>query len=158
LALLTVQAAKELELDSFASALGRVDSRRPQVLQLGIMLHSLVIGFTLALALTECRLPIPHNCNIIPLALQRPLAQRMHSSIAALPSAPPPTDAGARSWSFTWFCPVLALLFALTTPTGIFSGLIVFSNRNHHPSTGTNANGMGVKVAEGVLVLSARAG
>jgi zinc transporter 1/2/3 len=71
--------------------------------------------------------------------------------IAALPSAPPPTDAGARSWSFTSFRPVLVLLFALKTPARIFSGLIVVSSRNHHPSTGTNANGVGVKVAEGVL-------
>jgi hypothetical protein len=39
------------------------------------------------------------------------------------------------------------LLFALKTPARIFSSLIVFSSRNHP----ANANGVGVKVAEGVL-------
>jgi hypothetical protein len=51
----------------------------------------------------------------------------------ALPSAPPPIDAGARSWSFMWFCPVLALLSALTTPAGIFSSLIAAAETTTHP-------------------------
>jgi hypothetical protein len=54
----------------------------------------------------------------------------MHTT---LPSAPPPTDAGAWSWSFTWFRPVLALLSVLTTPAGIFSGLIVAAETTTHP-------------------------
>jgi zinc transporter 1/2/3 len=113
------------------------------------MLHSLVIGFTLALASGADFESLATAISFHQLFEGLSLGIR----IAALPSAPPPTDAGAdaRSWSFTWLRPVLALLFALTTPAGIFSGLIVFGSGNHHPSTGTNANGVGVKVAEGVL-------
>jgi zinc transporter 1/2/3 len=111
------------------------------------MLHSLVIGFTLALASGADFESLVTAISFHQLFEGLSLGIR----IAALPVPPPQTDAGSefRQWSLRWLYPVLALLFALTTPAGIFSGLIVFGN-GHHP-TGANGNGVGAKVAEGVL-------
>lgn len=112
------------------------------------MLHSLVIGFTLALASGADFESLVTAISFHQLFEGLSLGIR----IAALPAPPPRTDADTefRQWSLRWLYPVLALLFALTTPAGIFSGLVVFGN-GHHPATGTNGNGVGAKVAEGVL-------
>jgi zinc transporter 1/2/3 len=105
------------------------------VLQLGIMLHSLVIGFTLALA---------SGADFGSLATAISFHQFFEGlslgiRIAALPAHPDP-----RQSSLGWLRPLLALLFALTTPAGILSGLIVFD-------AGLRGGGVGAKVAEGVL-------
>ena len=99
------------------------------------MLHSLVIGFTLALA---------SGAEFGSLATAIQFHQFFEGlslgiRIAALPTHPDP-----RHSSLCWLRPILALLFALTTPAGILSGLIVFD-------AGLRGGGVGVKVAEGVL-------
>ncbi len=100
------------------------------------MLHSLVIGFTLALASGADFQSLATAISFHQLFEGLSLGIR----IAALP---PPTD--PKQSSLAWLRPVLALLFALTTPAGIFSGLIVFGNGH------TDAGAVGAKVAEGVL-------
>jgi zinc transporter 1/2/3 len=103
------------------------------VLQLGIMLHSLVIGFTLALASGSDFESLATAISFHQLFEGLSLGIR----IAALPAHP-------ESSSLNWLRPLLALLFALTTPAGILSGLIVFD-------AGHRGGGVGAKVAEGVL-------
>ena len=104
-----------------------------QVLQLGIMLHSLVIGFTLALASGSDFESLATAISFHQLFEGLSLGIR----IAALPTHP-------QQSSLNWLRPLLALLFALTTPAGILSGLIVFD-------AGHRGGGVGAKVAEGVL-------
>ncbi|KAN0135229.1 Zinc/iron permease [Lactarius tabidus] len=107
------------------------------VLQLGIMLHSLVIGFTLALASGSDFESLATAISFHQLFEGLSLGIR----IAALPVHPDPQQ---QQSSLNWLRPLLALLFALTTPAGILSGLIVFD-------AGHRGGGVGVKVAEGVL-------
>ena len=109
---------------------------RSQVLQLGIMLHSLVIGFTLALASGSDFESLAAAISFHQLFEGLSLGIR----IAALPG---PTD--SQQSSLGWLRPILALLFALTTPAGILSGLIVFGSRHG------DASRVGAKIAEGVL-------
>jgi zinc transporter 1/2/3 len=97
------------------------------------MLHSLVIGFTLALASGSDFESLATAISFHQLFEGLSLGIR----IAALPAHP-------ESSSLNWLRPLLALLFALTTPAGIFSGLIVFD-------AGHRGGGVGAKVAEGVL-------
>ncbi|KAH8980034.1 Zinc/iron permease [Lactarius hatsudake] len=106
------------------------------VLQLGIMLHSLVIGFTLALASGSDFESLATAISFHQLFEGLSLGIR----IAALPAHPDPQHRSTLSW----LRPLLALLFALTTPAGILSGLIVFD-------AGHRGGGVGAKVAEGVL-------
>ncbi|KAH8987155.1 Zinc/iron permease [Lactarius akahatsu] len=106
------------------------------VLQLGIMLHSLVIGFTLALASGSDFESLATAISFHQLFEGLSLGIR----IAALPAHPDPQQRSTLSW----LRPLLALLFALTTPAGILSGLIVFD-------AGHRGGGVGAKVAEGVL-------
>ncbi len=100
------------------------------------MIHSLVIGFTLALASGA------DFESLVSAILFHQLFEGLSLGIriAALPP-PAPTDP-----RFGWLRPVLALLFALTTPAGILSGLYVFGGGGH-----TNAGRAGTKIAEGVL-------
>ncbi|KAH9994332.1 ZIP zinc transporter-domain-containing protein [Russula compacta] len=131
------------------------------VLQLGIMLHSLVIGFTLALASGSDFESLVTAISFHQLFEGLSLGIR----IAALPP-PAPTDNNKPSsgLGFGWLRPLLALLFALTTPAGILSGLVVFgdggssssnSSGGHHKHQGGGAGGVvtgpGAKIAEGVL-------
>jgi zinc transporter 1/2/3 len=117
--------------------------RNSQVLQLGIMLHSLVIGFTLALASGADFESLVTAISFHQLFEGLSLGIR----IAALP---PPTD--PQRPSLWWLYPVLAVLFALTTPAGILSGLAVFgSGSGSHDSSTAGRAGAGAKIAEGVL-------
>jgi zinc transporter 1/2/3 len=100
------------------------------------MLHSLVIGFTLALASGSDFESLATAISFHQLFEGLSLGIR----IAALPR---PTD--AQQTSLGWLRPILALLFALTTPAGILSGLIVFGSRHG------DASRVGAKIAEGVL-------
>jgi zinc transporter 1/2/3 len=99
------------------------------------MLHSLVIGFTLALASGSDFESLATAISFHQLFEGLSLGIR----IAALPAHPDP-----RQSTLGWLRPLLALLFALTTPAGILSGLIVFD-------AGHRGGGVGAKVAEGVL-------
>jgi zinc transporter 1/2/3 len=110
-----------------------------QVLQLGIMLHSLVIGFTLALASGA------DFESLVTAILFHQIFEGLSLGIR-IAALPPPAD--SQRPSLWWLHPVLALLFALTTPAGIISGLFVFGNSSggHKGTTGA-----GAKIAEGVL-------
>ncbi|KAF8260497.1 Zinc/iron permease [Lactarius quietus] len=105
------------------------------VLQLGIMLHSLVIGFTLALA---------SGSDFESLATAISFHQLFEGLSLGIRIAGLPVPQDPKQSSLTWLRPLLALLFALTTPAGILSGLIVFD-------AGHRGGGVGAKVAEGVL-------
>ena len=108
-----------------------------QVLQLGFMIHSLVIGFTLALASGA------DFESLVTAILFHQLFEGLSLGIR-IAALPPPTD--PQQPILGWLRPVLALLFALTTPAGILSGLYVFGEGH------TNAGGgAGTKIAEGVL-------
>jgi len=106
------------------------------------MLHSLVIGFTLALASG------PDFESLVTAISFHQLFEGLSLGIriAALPA---PTT-GAPQSSLGWLRPILALLFALTTPAGILSGLIVFGGGGHRGG-GASGAAVGPKVAEGVL-------
>jgi len=106
------------------------------VLQLGIMLHSLVIGFTLALASGA------DFESLVTAIVFHQLFEGLSLGIRIAALAPP---ASPEQSSLGWLRPVLALLFALTTPAGILSGLIVFGGDRN------DAASAGAKVAEGVL-------
>lgn len=123
------------------------------------MLHSLVIGFTLALASGSDFESLVTAISFHQLFEGLSLGIR----IAALPP-PDPTDSTNKPSSglgFGWLRPLLALLFALTTPAGILSGLIVFGDGGSSNSSGGHqgggaggggvVNGPGAKIAEGVL-------
>ena len=114
-----------------------------QVLQLGIMLHSLVIGFTLALASG------PDFESLVTAISFHQLFEGLSLGIriAALPA---PTTSAQQS-SLGWLRPILALLFALTTPAGILSGLIVFGSSGHRGGGGASGAAVSAKVAEGLL-------
>jgi zinc transporter 1/2/3 len=123
----------------------RFISAHRQVLQLGIMLHSLVIGFTLALASGSDFESLVTAISFHQLFEGLSLGIR----IAALPAP----AAGAQRSSLGWLRPILALLFALTTPAGILSGLIAFGGGGGgggHRGGASRAS-VGAKVAEGVL-------
>jgi len=100
------------------------------------MIHSLVIGFTLALASGA-----DFESLVTAILFHQLEGLSLGIRIAALP---PPTD--PQQTILAWLRPVLSLLFALTTPAGILFGLYVFGGGN------TNAGGgPGTKIAEGVL-------
>lgn len=109
------------------------------VLQLGIMIHSLVIGFTLALASGA------DFESLVTAILFHQVFEGLSLGIR-IAALPPPAD--PQQPILGWLRPVLALLFALTTPAGILSGLYVFGGGVHTPNAGAGA---GTKIAEGVL-------
>jgi solute carrier family 39 (zinc transporter), member 1/2/3 len=113
-----------------------------QVLQLGIMIHSLVIGFTLALASGA------DFESLVTAILFHQVFEGLSLGIR-IAALPPPTDP-QQSTVLCWLRPVLALLFAITTPAGILSGLCVFGGGSGHADAG-GARGAGSKIAEGVL-------
>jgi len=100
------------------------------------MLHSLVIGFTLALA---------SGADFESLVTAITFHQLFEGLSLGIRIAALPPPASPEQSSLVWLRPVLALLFALTTPAGILSGLIVFGSER------SGAAGAGAKVAEGVL-------
>jgi len=114
-------------------------SSQSQVLQLGIMIHSLVIGFTLALASGA------DFESLVTAILFHQVFEGLSLGIR-IAALPPPTD--PEQPVLGWLRPVLALLFALTTPAGILSGLYVFGGGRH---TNAGSGGAATKIAEGVL-------
>jgi zinc transporter 1/2/3 len=105
------------------------------------MIHSLVIGFTLALASGA------DFESLVTAILFHQVFEGLSLGIR-IAALPPPTDP-QQSILLCWLRPVLALLFALTTPAGILSGLYVFGGGGHADAGG--APGAGSKIAEGVL-------
>jgi zinc transporter 1/2/3 len=105
------------------------------------MFHSLVIGFTLALASGADFKSLVTAISFHQLFEGLSLGTR-------IASLPPKTDADTEFWKWTVALP--GPRAPLCTHAGIFSGLIIFGN-GHHQATGTNANGVGAKVAEGTL-------
>jgi len=110
------------------------------VLQLGIMIHSLVIGLTLSITsgaeFTSLVTAIIFHQLFEGLSLGIRIAAIPPSSDSNAPSrSPSPSGNGSRS-SLTpshpgrsILQPVLTILFALTTPLGIALGLLVFKSR-----------------------------
>lgn len=103
------------------------------------MIHSLVIGFTLALASGA------DFESLVTAILFHQVFEGLSLGIR-IAALPPPTEL-QQSIVLYWLRPVLALLFALTAPAGILSGLCVFGGGGGH----TDAGGAGSKIAEGVL-------
>jgi len=102
------------------------------------MIHSLVIGFTLALASGA------DFESLVTAILFHQIFEGLSLGIR-IAALPPPTDPQQRILG--WLRPVLALLFALTTPAGILSGIYVFGGGGD-----TTARAVaGTKIAEGVL-------
>jgi zinc transporter 1/2/3 len=102
------------------------------------MIHSLVIGFTLALASGA------DFESLVTAILFHQVFEGLSLGIR-IAALPPPTD--PQQPILCWLRPVLALLFALTTPAGILSGLYVFGGGH----TNAGSAGAGSKIAEGVL-------
>jgi len=118
------------------------------VLQLGIMLHSLVIGITLALTaggdFTSLLIAILFHQLFEGLSLG--------IRIASLPPPPHPRQRSSLSIS-----PILSFLFAVTTPLGLAIGLLAFSSSNTHralPST-LLIKGLMSAISAGMLVYAA---
>ena len=105
------------------------------------MIHSLVIGFTLALASGA------DFESLVTAILFHQLFEGLSLGIR-IAALPPPTD--PQQPALCWLRPVLALLFALTAPAGIVSGLYVFGG-GHANGAGAGGAGVGTKIAEGVL-------
>lgn len=110
------------------------------------MFHSLVIGFTLALASGPDFESLATAISFHQLFEGLSLGIR----IAALPSPPASNTTSAINniLGGGWLRPILALLFALTTPAGILSGLVVFGSSGDDPGGIMRTN---LKIAEGVL-------
>jgi solute carrier family 39 (zinc transporter), member 1/2/3 len=108
-----------------------------QVLQLGIMIHSFVIGFTLALA---------SGTDFESLVTAISFHQLFEGLSLGIRIAALPPPANSQQPRLGWLGPVLTLLFALTTPAGILSGLCAFGSGH----SGAQATA-GTKIAEGVL-------
>ncbi|KAI0065164.1 Zinc/iron permease [Artomyces pyxidatus] len=104
-----------------------------QVLQFGIMIHSLVIGLTLAIASGADFTSLVAAISFHQLFEGLSLGIR----IAALPA---PRDGPSH---LVWLKPVLAILFAITTPVGITIGLLSFG--------AAGSGGVRLKVIEGLM-------
>ncbi|KAG9225447.1 hypothetical protein CCMSSC00406_0002950 [Pleurotus cornucopiae] len=83
------------------------------VLQLGIMIHSLVIGLTLSIT------PKADFTSLVTAIFFHQLFEGLSLGIR-IASLPPPTDKSSRSL----LAPALSALFAVTTPAGILIGLL----------------------------------
>jgi solute carrier family 39 (zinc transporter), member 1/2/3 len=103
------------------------------------MIHSLVIGFTLALASGA------DFESLVTAILFHQVFEGLSLGIR-IAALSPPTD--PQQPILCWLRPILAPLFALTTPAGILSGLYVFAGDGH---TNASGGGPGSKIAEGVL-------
>ncbi|KAJ7915681.1 Zinc/iron permease [Mycena leptocephala] len=113
------------------------------VLELGIMLHSLVIGLTLALTsggdFTSLLTAIVFHQLFEGLSLGIRIAQ--------LPSP--------KTHRRDWFSITLSLLFALTTPVGLAIGMLAFAHSaQKHPST-LLVKGVMSAVSAGMLIYAA---
>ncbi|KAI0048134.1 Zinc/iron permease [Auriscalpium vulgare] len=104
------------------------------VLQFGIMIHSLVIGLTLAIASGA------DFTSLVAAIVFHQLFEGLSLGIR-IAGLPAPRDP-SRGW--LWLKPVLALLFAVTTPAGITIGLLTFG-------VGSGSGGVRLKLIEGLM-------
>ncbi|KAJ7039059.1 Zinc/iron permease [Mycena alexandri] len=119
------------------------------VLELGIMLHSLVIGLTLALTsggdFTSLLTAIVFHQLFEGLSLG--------IRIASLPA--PKTHSHSHTRRRDWFSITLSLLFALTTPVGLAIGMLAFArSAQTNPST-LLIRGVMSAVSAGMLIYAA---
>ncbi|KAJ7106567.1 Zinc/iron permease [Mycena epipterygia] len=112
------------------------------VLELGILLHSLVIGLTLALTSGG------DFTSLLTAIIFHQLFEGLSLGIriAALP------DAKARR---DWFSTTLSLLFALTTPVGLALGLRVFAPGAQAQASSLLIKGLMSAVSAGMLIYAA---
>ncbi|KII84827.1 hypothetical protein PLICRDRAFT_57339 [Plicaturopsis crispa FD-325 SS-3] len=89
------------------------------VLQMGIMIHSLVIGLTLAITTGS------EFTTLVTAIIFHQLFEGLSLGVR-IASLPPSDDGGFERLPF--LKPILTFLFAITTPAGIVLGLLVFSN------------------------------
>ncbi|KAF9267154.1 Zinc/iron permease [Marasmius fiardii PR-910] len=110
------------------------------VLQMGIMIHSLVIGLTLAIAsgsefTTLTTAIIFHQLfEGLSLGIRIAAIPPPHSpSPSSLPlhNPKPDDDPNSRKRRIGWLRPLLSFLFAVTTPVGICLGILLFSVDKH---------------------------
>ncbi|KAK0209188.1 ZIP zinc transporter-domain-containing protein [Desarmillaria ectypa] len=175
--------AKSTPHSGTATATHNVDLEKPHigrrrqvvgilVLQLGIMIHSLVIGLTLS---------ITHGAEFTSLVTAIIFHQLFEGlslgiRIAALPSSSPTprlpvpnTTSSSRSkplfliisvetqWQVIrrhWLAPVLSLLFAVTTPLGLGGGMLAFSG-NISKSQMLLTQGLMSAISAGMLIYAA---
>ncbi|KAJ6558153.1 Zinc/iron permease [Mycena capillaripes] len=114
------------------------------VLELGIMLHSLVIGLTLALTtggdFTSLLTAIVFHQLFEGLSLG--------IRIASLPAPKPQTRRD-------WFSITLSLLFALTTPVGLAIGMLAFAHSAQKQPSTLLVKGVMSAVSAGMLIYAA---
>ncbi|KAJ6632526.1 Zinc/iron permease [Mycena sp. CBHHK59/15] len=117
------------------------------VLELGILLHSLVIGLTLALTtggdFTSLLTAIVFHQLFEGLSLG--------IRIASLPAPPARTATPPRDW----FSITLSLLFALTTPVGLALGMLAFAHRAQAQPSTLLVKGVMSAVSAGMLIYAA---
>ncbi|KAG6853197.1 hypothetical protein C0991_006186 [Blastosporella zonata] len=94
----------------------RITNNMPSILQLGIMIHSFVIGLTLAIATGT------DFTSLVTAIVFHQLFEGLSLGIriAGLPSSPRPNR--------RWLAPTLSILFAITTPLGMGSGALAFTS------------------------------
>ncbi|KAJ7280195.1 Zinc/iron permease [Mycena rebaudengoi] len=114
------------------------------VLELGILLHSLVIGLTLALTTGG------DFTSLLTAVIFHQLFEGLSLGIriASLPASPnaPRVD---------WFSVTLSLLFALTTPTGLTVGVLAFSKHARLQPSTLLIKGVMSAVSAGMLIYAA---
>ncbi|CAK5264432.1 unnamed protein product, partial [Mycena citricolor] len=113
------------------------------VLQLGIMLHSLVIGLTLALTSGG------DFTSLLTAIIFHQLFEGLSLGIriASLPAS----KTGGRDW----FAIALVLLFALTTPVGMVIGMSSFSSHAENLPSTTLVKGIMSAISAGMLIYAA---
>ncbi|KAJ3489170.1 hypothetical protein NLI96_g2321 [Meripilus lineatus] len=131
----------------------RVGHRRQVVgilmLQLGIMIHSLVIGLTLAIASG------PEFTSLLTAIIFHQLFEGLSLGIriAALPSSTP--EGGFVCLPEPILKPVLAFTFAITTPIGIALGLISFGGGRSAGAQLKLTQGLMAAISAGMLIYAA---
>ncbi|KAF8063393.1 ZIP zinc transporter-domain-containing protein [Lyophyllum atratum] len=149
------------------------------VLQLGIMIHSLVIGLTLAvtsgsdftslvtaiifhqlfeglsLGIRIASLPPAH-----PPTHETPHPSRSPSLLGTSPEESSQRHRHSKSWSQHWLSPTLSTLFAITTPFGMVLGALVFTPSKALTSPAESARmhltqGLMSAISAGMLIYAA---
>lgn len=99
------------------------------VLQLGIMIHSLVIGLTLAVTSGA------DFTSLVSAIVFHQLFEGLSLGVRIASLPPTHTDSlssSSESWKIDWLNATLSILFAITTPLGMAIGMAAFTHA--HPS------------------------
>ncbi|KIY73307.1 Zinc/iron permease [Cylindrobasidium torrendii FP15055 ss-10] len=125
------------------------------VLQLGIMIHSLVIGLTLSITrgaeFTTLLTAIVFHQLFEGLSLGIRIASLPPPSSSVLPA--PSTFVGRSRQQ--WLQPTLAFLFAVTTPAGMGLGMAVFAGTTHSQGQMQLTQGLMSAISAGMLIYAA---